>query len=34
MKSDKCAKEMSLESVSVRYEDYKYETEKHLGVWS
>lgn len=34
MKSDKLPLVMSLESASIRAEDYKSENEKSLGVWS
>ncbi len=34
MKSDKMPQVMSLKSVSVGAEDYKFEKEKNLEVWS
>ncbi len=34
VKSDKLPQVMSLESASVRSEDYKFENEKNLAVWS
>ncbi len=34
VKSDKSPQVMSLESVSVVVEDYKFENEKNPGLWS
>lgn len=34
MKTDKCPQVMSVESVSVGAEDYKFQNETNLEVWS
>ncbi len=34
MKSDELPQVMSLESASVEAEDYKFENEKNVGLWS
>ena len=34
MKSDKLPQVMSIESASFGAEDYKFENQKNLGVWS